>query len=172
MRSAWHGAVTGLLEAARGYVEADIFDGSPLTVDDLTAAVFVGWQPASISDDPAGKITQQEHDAGLPAARREYGDIKVTILAQSGDLEIAPMRERAFGILSQIQAILHHVPSASVDGSRPQQAAARLLAAWKAYTGGQPLRIEVDSVNVTQGHNSQGVWTQLDVNVSYDALIT
>lgn len=172
MRSAWHGAATGLFEACRGYVDADVFDGAPLTADDLNAAVFIGWQPSTTREEPAGKITQQDHDAGLPAARREYGDIRVTILVQSGDLEVAPVRAGAFAILSQIQALLHHVPTASSNGTRPQQAASRFLATWAELSGAQPLRIDVDSVDVTQGHSPQGVYAELDITVSYDALIS
>lgn len=171
MRSAWNGAVEGLLAACRHLMDADVFDGAPLTADELPAAVFVGWQPNTQMDDAAGRIIQRAHDAGLPAARSENGDVKVTILAQSGDLELGPVRARAFELLHVLQQVLHHVPVASSDGTRPQQAAQLFLDRWYAVGGGQPLNVDVDSATVTQGHSPKGVWTQIDANVTYDALI-
>lgn len=171
MRSSWHAATTAVVTACQQVLDCDVFDSAPTTADELPAALFVGWQAGMAVDSAAGVISQQPHDAGLPAARMESGEIRCTILAQSGDMEVAPVRERAFDILAQVASIFHLVPTAG-GTTRPSQAAQTLLTTWSSITSAQLLTVDVSQAVVTQGNTPRGVYAQIDFTASYEALIT
>ena len=129
-------ALDGLLAAVRAregladlVANGAIFDGPPRT-DTPQRFISIGWGGAD--EDPA--ITAADADAGVEANREDY-DILGLAYVWSGDQDLKPLRDDAFGLLDEIQAaitaditlggaVMRARLSASVLGQAPIQAGA------------------------------------------------
>lgn len=171
MLSGWAAAAAGLVAGCTNFVDGDVFDGPPVTADDLRAALMIGWSPGSGDTVDAGQITTLAHDAGLPGAREESGDIRCVIICQSGDDDISLVRAQAFAMLDQVTRLCQRMPQAGND-SGVAQAAGRFLGVWTGGTSSQLLNVAVTSAQISQGRSPSGVYCEITFTVSFEALNT
>lgn len=91
-------ALIDVVEEAVGTVQ--VFDGPPVTFEDLPSYVVVGADPSG--ETGAGQWTDVVTTVGLPARHEEYGSINGTVVAQTGDTTISSSRATAFTLFEAI----------------------------------------------------------------------
>jgi len=109
-------AVVTALKAAPGLASAVVSDGLPITEDRLTDLVIIGngGQP---EDTRAGTISQEYHDlAGVDSTRDETVQVFCCVISQTGDVDVAATRTRAFDLLGAISDTLRANYKLGVSG--------------------------------------------------------
>lgn len=99
----WPTVYTALLAKIRSTVghpgTVQVFDGPPITSEDLRVYVVVGADPASGS---AGFWSDTVTTLGLPARHEERGEITGSVASQTGDDDQSSTRSAAFTLLESI----------------------------------------------------------------------
>lgn len=147
--SRWDAVVDAVISTLDSALSCDVYDCMPVTNDDIRSCVVVG---AFTNDDRGlgGTITQGYHDVGPTATRDETGTIRATVLSQSGDDDVSVVRADAFSILGSVESALRANYSLGLSNI---------------------LRVEVDYGDVTQGYSEHGVFCEIQLTISYTALI-
>ena len=149
--SMWPQVTTALRTVFDAATSVDVFDGIPATYAELASGVAVGVD-ATTDDGTSGTISQQWRDAGpAPTAHREEtGEVVCTVWAQSGDDDLAAVRDAAFDILDDCLDSLHTVTALGL----PEVLSVRGLA----------------DARTTQRRTARGVVCECTFRVSYYAV--
>ncbi len=144
----WPQILTAVLTLADQVCDCPVSDADSLDMDQAAAWVEIG-----IADDDsgtAGDATTATHDMGpLSPPRDESGAFDGRIVAQTGDLDLAPLRTRAFGLWDALSSALRADPTVGVSGVRI---------------------VEADRVRVFQGRTEDGGFVELRFTVTYEGL--
>lgn len=99
-------AILTTLKADTNLSSVVISDGLPITEDRLVDLVIIGNSGDPDSTE-AGSISQEYHDlAGVNSTRDETVYINCCVLSQTGDVDVAATRTRAFQILGYVSDAL------------------------------------------------------------------
>lgn len=96
-----------------GWSDVAVYDGPPVTGDDPEWYVTVGW----VNDPEAGTWQRQRAPSGMEML--EEGDIRSTLTCQTGDVDLASMRTKAFDLINEFAATVE--VDRSLGGILPPQ---------------------------------------------------
>lgn len=146
--SVWGDVSDALISVLRA-AGLTVHDAVPVTGDYDPVAVLVG---ATAADDSglAGTIRQEWHDSGSGSRRDEYGEISCTVLAQSGDDDLAATRSALFTALGTVSTTIRNNYALGVS---------------------QVTYSEIEFGDIRQGHTQHGVIAEADFTITYKALI-
>lgn len=83
-----------------------ISDGLPITEDRLVDLVIIG-NAGDPENSEAGSVSQSYHDlAGVNSTRDETVQVNCCVLSQTGDVDVAATRSRAFQVLGYVESAL------------------------------------------------------------------
>lgn len=96
----WPSVVTALIATMDAATAAPVFDGLPITYDDMREFVIVGGD--ADGENGAGGWDQRITTIGAPFRVEENGRVECMIVTQSGDPTVAPTRAAALAILEAV----------------------------------------------------------------------
>lgn len=144
--------VDALVAALRGsqlLANVDIVDGPPHLSSLATDFVYVGWT-GSEDDDNAGTITQAYNSLGVAASREETLTIECVAQSVRGDDLMDQARARCVQIVGGVESVLRATPTLNVDGV---------------------LRVEVQTANVRQVRNADGIGVEIAFQIEATSII-
>ena len=148
--SQWPAVVDALISVlgADASLTGLVYDGVPVTADDIRSGVFVGV----LLEDPgnSGQVTQEYHELGSGAKRDEEGVIRCTVLSQSGDTGIAAHRAAAYALLGHVERVVRGNYSLGLD---------------------DVLYTEVRIGHTRQANTPRGSYVEVEFQITYKALL-
>lgn len=149
--SRWPVVAAALVAAldTTGDLAGIVFDGIPVTADQLPDAVFVGVVLDEDTGD-AGSLTHAWHELGEGAPVDENGSIRCTAVSQRGDTDLAAARDAAFTLLAVCEDTVRDDPTLGI---------------------GELLDALVDTGRIRQGQTPQGCFCEVEWTLRYRALI-
>lgn len=115
----WPSLVSGLVSAWTASAPAgwQVWDGKPLTWDQLERGVAVGVE-AALEDGQSGSVRQEWRDAGPAplAARQESGSVTCAMWIQDGGEDIAGLRSQLWDCLTVLTGVAIQIEPLGVDG--------------------------------------------------------
>src|SRR5215211_5789334 len=111
--TAWPVIVARILEllpALDGWAGVEVYDGPPVTRDAPADYCTVGFV---LDEDVAGSYEPTDSIGDL---REESGSVRSEIVCRTGDIDMAAMRARAFGLVDAWEGSLRRDPTMGVLG--------------------------------------------------------
>lgn len=96
----WPSVVTALVATVDAATSAPVFDGLPVTYDDMREFVIIGGD--SDGEEGAGGWDQRITTLGVPFRVEENGRVECMVVAQSGDPTVATTRAAALTVLEAV----------------------------------------------------------------------
>ncbi len=149
--SRWPAIVAALLAAlaADSNLTGKVYDGIPVTADDIRDGVFIGVVLDEDNGD-AGTFEQDWHELGGLPPRDESGSVRCTVVCQRGDTDLASARGSAFTHLGWVESVVRNNLDLDVADIT-----------W----------VQVKAGSVRQGQTPRGSFCEIEFSVSYTAVI-
>lgn len=149
--SRWAAVTDAVLAAlqADASLSGKVYDGIPVTADDIRDGVFIGVVLDETTGD-AGRWEQTWHELGGTPPRDERGIIRCTVVSQRGDTDLSVARAAAFAHLGHVENVCR--ADFDLDVANLQ---------W----------LEVQSGSVRQGQTPRGCYCEIEFRVAYTAII-
>lgn len=142
--------VLSTLKADANLTTVTISDGLPVTEDRYLDIILIG-NSGDGEDTRAGNITQEYHDlAGINSTRDETIQIFCAIISQTGNVDVATTRSRAFDLLGHISNALRNNYNLNAAGV---------------------LRVELTDIEVTVEQFADGTAVRLPFTITATTLI-
>jgi len=143
-------ALVTLLKATASLSAVVISDGLPITEDRMNDLVMIGTT-GSPDDTRSGTISQEYNDlAGINSTREETVQVSCCVISQTGDVDVAATRTRAFTILGSISDAVRANYTLGVSGV---------------------MRVEMSDVEVFVEQFADGTSVRLPFTISVSSLI-
>ena len=142
--------VLSTLKADANLTTVTISDGLPVTEDRYLDIILIG-NSGDGEDTRAGTITQEYHDlAGIDSTRDETIQIFCAVISQTGNVDVATTRSRAFELLGYVSNALRNNFTLAAAGV---------------------LRVELSSVEVNVEQFADGTAVRLPFTITATTLI-
>jgi hypothetical protein len=143
----WPTVLAALRDVASAALSPDpVFDGPPVTGDDLTTFAIVG---ADLDEGGAGNWSSEITTIGRPFRVQERGTVNSLVISQTGDTDIAASRTAVFIAAEKILDAVNADPSLGLSSVVAAQA---------------------DTGRVVMMQTSSGAYTEVSIVLSYTAI--